>query len=63
MKAVDADGLESAWSEPAFGTTKPLPDAPTELAAEWTDDGAFVRWDDPLRDGSSVAFIPPVSGG
>ena len=26
-------------------------------------DGAFVRWDAPLRDGSSVAFIPPVSGG
>ena len=47
VKAVDADGLESAWSEPAFGTTKPLPDAPTELAAEWTDDGAFVRWQAP----------------
>lgn len=26
-------------------------------------DGAFARWNDPLRDGSSVAFIPPVSGG
>ena len=26
-------------------------------------DGAFAHWNDPLRHGSSVAFIPPVSGG
>ena len=26
-------------------------------------DGAFAHWDDSLRDGSEVAFIPPVSGG
>ena len=26
-------------------------------------DGAFVAWDTPLREGSEVAFIPPVSGG
>ena len=26
-------------------------------------DGAFARWDAPVRDGSEVAFIPPVSGG
>ncbi|MEG3192115.1 MoaD/ThiS family protein [Lysobacter sp. D1-1-M9] len=26
-------------------------------------DGAFARWDDPVRAGSEVAFIPPVSGG
>lgn len=26
-------------------------------------DGAFARWDDGLREGSEVAFIPPVSGG
>ena len=26
-------------------------------------DGAFVRWEDAPRDGSEIAFIPPVSGG
>lgn len=26
-------------------------------------DGAFARWEDAPRDGSEVAFIPPVSGG
>jgi sulfur-carrier protein len=26
-------------------------------------DGEFARWGDALRDGSEVAFIPPVSGG
>ena len=26
-------------------------------------DGAFARWDDMPRDGSEIAFIPPVSGG
>ena len=26
-------------------------------------DGAFADWNDALREGSEVAFIPPVSGG
>jgi len=26
-------------------------------------DGAFARWSDEAREGSEVAFIPPVSGG
>ena len=25
--------------------------------------GEFAQWDDVLREGSEVAFIPPVSGG
>ncbi|NYZ64006.1 MoaD/ThiS family protein [Luteimonas deserti] len=26
-------------------------------------DGAFARWDEPVRSGCEIAFIPPVSGG
>lgn len=26
-------------------------------------DGAFVDWRQPLREGSEIVFIPPVSGG
>ena len=26
-------------------------------------DGAFARWEDAPRDGSEIAFVPPVSGG
>ena len=26
-------------------------------------DGDFADWDDPVRAGTEVAFIPPVSGG
>lgn len=26
-------------------------------------DGAFAGWDDDVRDGCEIAFIPPVSGG
>lgn len=26
-------------------------------------DGEFARWQDAVRDGSEIAFIPPVSGG
>lgn len=26
-------------------------------------DGEFARWGDSVREGSEIAFIPPVSGG
>ena len=26
-------------------------------------DGAFAQWSDAIRDGSEIAFLPPVSGG
>ena len=47
VKAIDVDGLESEWSEPVAGSTKPLPDAPADLEVEWKSDGAFLRWSAP----------------
>ncbi len=47
VKAVDVDGLESDWSEPVLGTTKPLPGSPAGLSVEWASDGAFLRWEAP----------------
>ncbi len=47
VKAIDVDGLESEWSEPIAGSTKPLPGAPDGLSVEWTSDGAFLRWEAP----------------
>ena len=35
---------------------------PTEILRVATQ-GEFAQWDDALRGGSEVAFIPPVSGG
>ena len=37
----------------------PLPPERLRVAV----DGAFAAWDTPLRAGSEVAFLPPVSGG
>lgn len=39
----------------------PLPFAQKQLRV--AVDGAFAGWGDALRAGSTVAFIPPVSGG
>ena len=47
VKAIDIDGLESEWSDPVFGLTKPLPGAPTDLAIEWTDGSAVLSWQAP----------------
>ena len=44
VKAVDLDGLESEWSPPVDGSTKPLPAPPSTLAVEWADDGARLQW-------------------
>ncbi|NCA81350.1 MAG: hypothetical protein EOM72_01200 [Opitutae bacterium] len=49
VKAIDVDGLESEWSEPVAGSTKPLPGAPTDLEVEGTRDGAFLRWAAPAQ--------------
>lgn len=44
VKAIDRDTIESVWSDVAPATTKPLPPAPTELAAEAMGDGYRLSW-------------------
>ena len=51
--------LESLYAELAARHGFVLPAAKLRVAV----DGAFARWDSPLRDGCEIAFIPPVSGG
>ena len=50
VKAVDADGLESDWSEAIAGSTKPLPDAPSNLEVKRNKDGARLSWTPPPQD-------------
>jgi len=49
IKALDKEGLESEWSEVIKGSSKPLPDAPTDLRAE--PDGNMIRvtWKAPAQ--------------
>lgn len=44
VKAIDQDTLESPWSDPVNGATKPLPVMPTDLKAELNDQGASLTW-------------------
>ena len=53
------ESLGSLYVELAARHGFSLPAARLRVAV----DGAFVRWDSPLRDGCEIAFIPPVSGG
>jgi uncharacterized protein len=50
VQAVDIDGLRGSWTDAEEGTTKPLPEAPTDLDVEWESDGAWVRWSPPPQD-------------
>lgn len=57
---VDADGdLRALYVEARARHGFLLPPERLRVAV----DGEFARWDDAARDGSEVAFIPPVSGG
>ena len=47
LRAVDADDLEGEWSAPVAGTTKPLPDAPREVAYEWVEGNVHLAWQPP----------------
>jgi len=54
-----AADLAALYAETAARHGFALPQARLRVAV----DDAFARWDAPLRAGSRVAFIPPVSGG
>ena len=51
--------LEALYAELSARHGFSLPPAKLRVAV----DGAFARWDSPMRDGCEIAFIPPVSGG
>lgn len=55
----DAPDLRGLYGELRERHGLPFPVAKLRVAV----DDAFASWDDPLREGSEVAFIPPVSGG
>lgn len=47
LRAVDQDTLESAWSVPFCGGTKPRPPPPTGVSVVWQDGAADVSWTAP----------------
>ena len=57
--ATDAPDLASLYAEVQARHQLPFPQRQLRVAV----DGAFARWDERVRDGIEVAFIPPVSGG
>ena len=56
---TEAASLSSLYQELRIRHQFSLPREQLRVAV----DGAFAKWEDPPRDGSEVAFIPPVSGG
>jgi len=57
--ATEAADLAALYAELAARHGFTLPRARLRVAL----DGAFASWDAPLREGGTVALIPPVSGG
>ena len=56
---TDAADLAALYAELQARHGFPLPVDRLRAAI----DGAFARWDTPLREGAEVVFLPPVSGG
>jgi len=56
---TEAADLAELYAEVQARLQLPFPQRQLRVAM----DGEFARWDDALRAGSTVAFIPPVSGG
>ena len=56
---TEAADLAALYAELQARHRLPFPQRQLRVAV----DGEFARWDDAPRAGSTVAFIPPVSGG
>ena len=56
---TSAADLSALYAELQARHQLPFPQRQLRVAV----DGAFMPWTTPLREGSDVAFIPPVSGG
>jgi molybdopterin synthase sulfur carrier subunit len=56
---TDAADLSALYAEAQARHQLPFPQRQLRVAV----DDAFASWEDPVREGSEVAFIPPVSGG
>ncbi len=56
---TDAADLAGLYAELQARHRLPFPQRQLRVAV----DGEFARWGDAPRAGSTVAFIPPVSGG
>jgi len=56
---TDAADLAALYAQIATRHGFALPQSRLRVAV----DGAFAQWNAPVREGSNVAFIPPVSGG
>ena len=57
--STDAPDLRALYEELQGRHQLPFPANQLRVAV----DGAFAPWETLLREGSDVAFIPPVSGG
>jgi fibronectin type 3 domain-containing protein/TolB-like protein len=47
LKALDGDRLESEWTTPVQGATKPAPHPPTGMKVTWIDNQALLSWNAP----------------
>ncbi|MFC5577577.1 MoaD/ThiS family protein [Lysobacter niabensis] len=56
---TSAADLRSLYNELQARHALPFPARQLRVAV----DGEFARWEDVPRDGTEIAFIPPVSGG
>ena len=56
---TDAADLSALYADLQARHALPFPQRQLRVAV----DGVFAGWNDPVLSGSTVAFIPPVSGG